>query len=71
MTVQVEALSEDRTQTRWQSIKLWLNAIEGAMDYDPHEYANTMVRQLTQKVEQLETRVNEIESGDGDLDYNN
>jgi len=61
MTVQVETLNEDRKHTRWQSIKKWLTAFDEGMNYDPHEYANTMVRNLLQKVEQLETRVNEIE----------
>lgn len=61
MTVQVETVSKDHKQTRWQTTKRWLTAIDGGMNYDPHEYANTMVRLLLQKVEQLETRVNELE----------
>ena len=61
MTVQVETLNGDRTHARWQSIKKWLTAIDDAMNYDPNEYADTMVRNLSKKVEQLETRVNEIE----------
>ena len=61
MDIQIEALNEDRTHTRWQSIKKWLPAID-EMNYDPHEYAETMVIQLHRKLQQLETRVNEIEA---------
>ena len=61
MTVQVESVNKDRKKTRWQTTKAWLMAIDKGMNYDPHEYANTMVRHLLQKVEQLEARVNEIE----------
>ena len=65
MTVQVGTLNEDRKQTRWQSIKRWLTAINDAMNYDPQEYADTVVRQLVRKTEQLESRMHEIESKQG------
>ena len=61
MTVQVETVNKDRKQSHWQTTKRWLMTIDECMNYDPHEYTNTMVRQLLQKVEQLEIRVNEIE----------
>ena len=61
MTVQVETVNKDRQQSRWHTTKNWLMTIDEGMKYDPHEDANTMVRHLLQKVEQLETRVNEIE----------
>ena len=65
MTVQVGTLNEDRKQTRWQSIERWLTAINDAMNYDPQEYADTVVRQLVRKTEQLESRMHEIESKQG------
>ena len=65
MTVQVGTLNEDRKQTRWQSIKRWLTAIDDAMNYDPQEHANNVVRQLVRKTEQLESRMREIESKQG------
>lgn len=61
MTVQTKTAIEDRAQTRWQTIKRWLTAIDEGMNYDPHEYANTNVRHLLQKVEQLEARVAQVE----------
>jgi hypothetical protein len=61
MTVQVETVNKARKQSHWQTTKRWLMAIDENMNHDPHEYANTMVRHLLQKIEQLETRVNEIE----------
>ena len=61
MTVQVETVNKDRKRTQWDMMKRWLTAIDEGMNYDPQEYTNTMVRYLLQKVEQLETRVNELE----------
>ena len=61
MTVQVETVNKDRKRTHWHTMKRWLTAIDEGMNYDPLEYTNTMVRHLLQKVEQLETRVNELE----------
>ena len=61
MTVQVETVNNDRKRTHWRAMKRWLTAIDEGMNYDPQEYTNTTVRHLLQKVEQLETRVNELE----------
>jgi hypothetical protein len=61
MTIQVETVNKDRKRSRWHTTKNWLTVIAEGMDYNPQEYANSMVRHLLQKVEQLERRVNEIE----------
>jgi hypothetical protein len=61
MTIQVETVNKDQKRSRWHATKNWLTVIAEGMDYDPQEYANSMVRHLQQKVEQLESRVNEIE----------
>ena len=62
MTAQVETTNKDRKQTFWQTTKSWLMAFDGGVDYEPDEYTNTMFRHLLRKVEQLETRVSEIET---------
>ncbi len=62
MTAQIETVNKERKQTRWQTTMRWLKAFDSGIDYDPDEYASTMLRHLLQKVEQLETRVNEIET---------
>ena len=62
MTVQIETVNNDRNQSRWNTTKRWLKAIDASMNHDPNEYADTVIRHLLQKIEQLETRVNEIEA---------
>ncbi len=64
MTVQIETTNEDQNTTRWQTLRRWITAIDEGMNYDPQEHANGMIRHLWQKVEQLETRVNELEGRD-------
>ena len=64
MTVHTETADEDQKTIRWQTLRRWLTAIDEGMNYDPQEYANGMIRHLWQKVEQLETRVNELEGRD-------
>ncbi len=64
MTVQIETADEDQNTTRRQKLRAWITAIDEGMNYDPQEHANGMIRHLWQKVEQLETRVNELEGRD-------
>ena len=64
MTVQIEAADEDQQYTRLQKLRAWITAIDEGMNYDPQEHANGMIRHLWQKVEQLETRVNELQRND-------
>ena len=64
MTVQIEAADEDQKNTRLQKLRAWITAIDEGMNYDPQEHANGMIRHLWQKVEQLETRVNELQRND-------
>ena len=61
MTVHAETANERRKSTPWQTLRKSLTAIYEGMNYDPHEYANEMVRHLFQEVEQLQTRVSELE----------
>jgi len=64
MTVQIETTNQDQTTSRWQTLKKWLRAIDESMNYDPQEHAAAANRHLWQKVEQLETRINELEGLD-------
>ena len=61
MTTKVETVNEDRKHTRWHTLKTWILTLDEGMNYDPQEHTNTTLRQLLRKVEQLETRVSEIE----------
>jgi len=61
MPAQVETRNADKKHTRWHAMKRWLKQVDEGMNYDPQERANTMIRQLSRKIEQLGTRVNEVE----------
>ena len=64
MTIQARSTNHDQTTNRWQALKKWLKAIDEGMNYDPQEHAVAANRHLWQKVEQLETRINELEGLD-------
>lgn len=64
MTAQIQSTNDNERRTPWQALRAWLTDIAEGMDYDPQEYANVMIRELWQKVELLETRVNELEGRD-------
>ena len=61
MTEQIETAIADQSPSRWRKLMASLTALEQAMSYDPQEHADAMIRHLWQKVEQLETRVHELE----------
>ena len=61
MTVQIETTNVEQNPTLGRKLRTWLTAIDQAIAYDPREHADTVIRQLWKKVEQLETRVNELE----------
>ncbi len=60
MTTQIRTTNDKRTRTPWHTLRTWLSAIDDGMNFDPHEYTNTMVQLLSKRVEQLEKRVNEL-----------
>ncbi len=64
MTRQIETAVAEQNSSRWQKLQTWLTAIDEGMNYDPQERANGMIRHLWQKVEQLETRLSELEGRD-------
>lgn len=61
MTAQAKSVIENRQETRWQTIKRWLTAIDEGLNYDPNEYTYDKIRQLLQEVKELEIRVAQIE----------
>ena len=61
MSVQNEINAKDQKHTGWHAVKRWLKQVDVGLNYDPLEHAHVVIRQLSRKVEQLETRVNEVE----------
>ncbi len=64
MTAQTETTNVKQNLTPGRKLRAWLTTLEQAMAYDPQEHAAEMIRHLWQKVEQLESRVNELEARD-------
>ena len=61
MTGQIELAVEEQSPTRWQKIATWLTNCEEAMNYGPQAHANARIRYLSEGLERLESRVNELE----------
>ena len=61
MTGQIELAVEEQNPTRWQKIATWLTNFEEAMNYDPQAHANARIWYLSEGLERLESRVNELE----------
>jgi len=64
MKAKIETTKEEGKRSRWQRPAASLTAIDQAMSYDPQEHRDATVKHLWKKVEQLETRVNELEGRD-------
>lgn len=64
MTVQIETSKVKQSFTRGHKLRAWLTTLDQAMAYDPQEHRDATVTHLWKKVEQLETRVNELEGRD-------
>ena len=62
MTAQIRNTNDNERRTPWQALRAWLTAIDEGMNFDPFEYANSMVQLLAKRVELLEKRVNELDS---------
>ncbi len=61
MTEQIEFAIEEQNPTRWQKLLAWLTRFDEAMNYDPQAHANARIRYLSEGLERLESRVNELE----------
>ncbi len=61
MTGQIELAVEEQNPTRWQKIATWLTNFEEAINYDPQAHANARIKYLSERLERLESRVNELE----------
>ena len=64
MTTKTENCKAEDNRSRWQKLTTSLTALDQAMSYDPQEHRDATVKHLWKKVEQLETRVNELEGRD-------
>lgn len=64
MTAQTKTASTTQNISIWQKLLGSVSAFEQAMDYDPNEYAYAVIKHISQEVEQLKTRVLELEGRD-------
>jgi hypothetical protein len=62
MTAQTETAILIQRTSKWQAFLVWLDAIDEGINYDPHEHTLAVARNLSRKVELLETRVKELEA---------
>lgn len=62
MTAQIQTTNDNERRTPWQALRAWFTALDEGMNFDPHEYTNSMVQLLSKRMEQLETRMNELDS---------
>jgi len=61
MTAKTKTINASDNRSRWQKLRASLTAIDQAMSYDPQEHRDAVVKNLWDKVAQLETRVNDLE----------
>ncbi len=64
MTEQTKTAMPNQSPSRWRKLMTSLETLDQAMSYDPQEHRDAIIKQLWQRVEQLEIRVNELESSD-------
>lgn len=64
MTEQTKTAISNQSPSRWQKLMTTLDTIDQAISYDPQEHRDAIIKQLWQRVKQLEIRVNELESND-------
>jgi hypothetical protein len=62
MNTQTDIGSEVEKAPKWQAIRHWLTAIDEGLNFDPDEYTYDRLRHLSQKVDEIETRLVELES---------
>ena len=62
MNAQTEIGSEVEKPGKWRAIRRWLTAIDEGFNFDPNEYTYNTVRTLSQKVDEFEARLVELES---------
>lgn len=62
MNAQIEIGNEVKKPTKWRAIRRRLTAIAESFDFDPNEYTYNTVRTLSQKVNEIEARLVELES---------
>lgn len=62
MTAQTESATTTQNNSLWQKLLGSVSAFGQAMDYDPHELSYAAIKHLSQEVEQLKTRVSELEN---------
>lgn len=60
MSTQIENSNVNTHRSRWKALSDWYTAFEEGMNFDPNEYAINSIQVLSQKVAQLETKVNEL-----------
>ena len=61
MTVQAITKNETKNFTRLQKFWLRLRALDDAFNYDPQEHLYESHKRLTQQVERLQARVQDLE----------
>lgn len=66
MTAQTKTMNDNVKRSPWHTLREWLAALDESLHYDPQEYANRMIQLLAKRVEQLETRVNELQKPHGE-----
>ena len=62
MNAQTEISGKVEKPIKWRSIRRWLAAIDDGFNFDPNEYTYNTGRTLSQKVDEFEARLVELES---------
>ena len=62
MTTRTATSNQRKSRKPWHTLGDWLHVLDESLNFDPHEYTNSVVRILSEKVAQLEARVIELEA---------
>ncbi len=62
MTGRTMAAAESKHPTRIEKLWTWLKAFEDGLNYDPQVQTYESYSRLNQQIEQLQTRVKELET---------
>ena len=64
MTAQTTTITETKPRTRFETLWIWLKAIDDGLSHDPQEQLYLSQQRLSQQVERLQARVQDLESGE-------